>query len=466
MEDEEPALRELVAAAEAVGAETKITRILGLLEERFSDRAILFFTEYKATQSLLMSALMERYGESSVTFINGDERADEVRRPDGELRTLFEDRAEAARKFNAGEVRFLVSTEAAGEGIDLQERAYTLIHVDLPWNPMRLHQRVGRLNRYGQQHRVEVVSLRNPDTVESLIWERLDEKLARITLAHGQVMESPEDMHQLVLGMTSPSLFNELFAGASSVPRESLSQWFDQQTAQFGGQDVVRTLRDLVGNVRRFDFQQVSEQLPQVDLPDLRPFMEAALILNNRRPREEDGGLSFLTPDAWRDDRAVQSEYRGLLFDRRDRSADAQRRLVGVGHRALDQALRQASNRAATVTQLPTEVLERPLLVFRVRDRITGRDGGAPSIIVGLRPGPEKDDFVLMLDWQVLQLLNNLPLRRTLMNEPPAAPKQVEGAAVAAREADLVLRSRLSEVDHRFRFPEAELLAVLWCDGF
>jgi SNF2 family DNA or RNA helicase len=77
--------------------------------------------------------------------------------------------------FNAGRIRFLVSTEAGGEGIDLQERCSALIHVDLPWNPMRLHQRVGRLNRYGQQRPVEVVSLRNPDTVEAMIWQKLEQ---------------------------------------------------------------------------------------------------------------------------------------------------------------------------------------------------------------------------------------------------------------------------------------------------
>ena len=65
--------------------------------------------------------------------------------------TLRMTREEAAARFNAGEARFLVSTEAGGEGIDLQQACHTLIHADLPWNPMRLHQRVGRLNRYGQR---------------------------------------------------------------------------------------------------------------------------------------------------------------------------------------------------------------------------------------------------------------------------------------------------------------------------
>ena len=82
-------------------------------------------------------------------------------------------------------MRFLISTEAGGEGIDLQDRCHTLIHVDLPWNPMRLHQRVGRSTDTADQQ-VEVLTLRNPDTVESLIWEKLNEKIERISLALGR----------------------------------------------------------------------------------------------------------------------------------------------------------------------------------------------------------------------------------------------------------------------------------------
>jgi superfamily II DNA/RNA helicase len=126
----------------------------------------------------------------------------------GKVKSISEERTAASNKFNAGSVRFLVSTEAAGEGIDLQESAYTLIHVDLPWNPMRLHQRVGRLNRYGQKHRVEVMTLRNPSTVESLIWEKLNEKIDSIMQSVGEVMDEPEDLLELVLGMTSPKMFS------------------------------------------------------------------------------------------------------------------------------------------------------------------------------------------------------------------------------------------------------------------
>src|SRR5262249_37936003 len=151
-------------------------------------------------------------------------------------------------------------------------------HVDLPWNPMRLHQRVGRLNRYGQTKQVEVITLRNPDTVESRIWEKLNEKIENITLAFGHVMDEPEDLLQMVLGMTSPSLFRELFGEASDVPSKSLSNCFDQKTATFGGRDVIDTVKEIVGNCQRFDFQSVGKDLPPVDLPDLRPFFEGMLI--------------------------------------------------------------------------------------------------------------------------------------------------------------------------------------------
>ena len=232
--DEVGAIEELLAAADCVGEETKIERIVGEVDDSFGGRSVLFFTEYKATQALLMSALQERFGDGCVTFINGDGFVEGVLSASGGASTMTEDRRRAADRFNKGTVRFLVSTEAAGEGIDLQESCSTLIHVDLPWNPMRLHQRVGRLSRYGQANPVDVLSVRNPDTVESKVWECLDRKLDRITLAFQGGMEDPEDMRQLVIGMGSPRMYSNVFANGGQHEGR-LEQWFDAETARFGG---------------------------------------------------------------------------------------------------------------------------------------------------------------------------------------------------------------------------------------
>jgi len=463
MENEEPRLRELVAAADKVRRETKIDRIISILRKEYAGRRVLFFTEYKATQSLLMSALMREFGEASVTFINGDDRADEVIFPSGESRSIVVPRNDATDRFNAGEVRFLVSTEAGGEGVDLQESCHSLIHVDLPWNPMRLHQRVGRLNRYGQKEQVEVIVLRNPDTVEGRIWEILQGKMNEIMLALGHAMDEPEDLLQLVLGMTSPGLWRELFVDAHQVPKESLAQWFDHRTRQFGNADVIKTVQDLVGNCAKFDFQEASDQLPQTDLPALRPFFLLMLKLNRRRVEQRDDGLAFLTPEAWQSEPGVSSSYEGMVFSREIRGRDAARRVLGVGHKIMNAALRQARESCAAVATLPSETLSRPLLVYRIRDKVTGEQRTVRSVILGieLANGSASADTVLK-DWELLEKLNGLVGARGFRGRNSLPPGETSPIERALDRGFSLVREKAADLGVPFRFPEAEAIAVLW----
>ena len=146
---------------------------------------------------------------------------------------------------------------------------------------------------------VEVVSMRNPQTVESRDWEKLTTKLPKITAALSNVMADPEDLQQLVLGMTSPMLFNELFIEAANVSPEKFDDWFDRRTAQFGRHDALDTVRDLVGHAARFDFQEMSAKLPQVDLPAFKPFFVSMVKLNGRDVENAEHGISFKTPEPW-----------------------------------------------------------------------------------------------------------------------------------------------------------------------
>jgi superfamily II DNA or RNA helicase len=464
MEDEEPRLKELVAAAEAVTNETKISKILTILKEEFNDQPVLFFTEYKATQSLLMSALIEKYGKDSITFINGDGYAQDVIDDKGQMCTIYENRESAAEKFNSGQAHFLISTEAGGEGIDLQENCYTLIHVDLPWNPMRLHQRVGRLNRYGQKHQVEVISLRNPETVESIIWNKLDQKIENITLALGQVMDDPEDLHQLVLGMTSSSFFRNIFAEAHDVSPDSLSQWFDQETARFGGDDVLETVRNLIGNYSRFDFQQVSDKIPPLDLLALRPFMISMLTLNKRQVRQDGEAISFITPEAWSGEPGVRPRYENMIFDRQNRAKDGISKILGVGHKIIDQAIRQAKVSAVSLTALPEDVLNYPLIVFRINDQVTTSDGPVRAIVTGVEfdlqlSTPER----LLKDWQLLEQLNQLTEQRGV-KRPKSLIPQYDNVIITKviQLAKDYMETQFEQLDLPFKVPVVELWAVFW----
>ena len=402
LEDELPYLEALLQAAEQIDEESKIARIGEIIESQFSDRLILLFTEYKATQALMVSTLMARFGESSVGFINGDNRLEGVWRPSGEETVLTSNREMTADAFNQGRIRFLVSTEAGGEGIDLQERCHTLIHVDLPWNPMRLHQRVGRLNRYGQKNPVDVVTIRNPNTVESRIWGKLETKLNSIMTALGYAMDEPEDLMQMVLGMAGQSFFNELFTEGSSVQADRLDEWFDAKTQSLGGKSAIATVSDLIGHCQSFDLSQLDD-VPRKDLPDLVPFFHGALVKNRRRPEREGGAFSFKTPDAWLGAPGVRLRYEDLIFHRHPRNADESKRIVGVGHPAFDQALVQATEGEGGLA-LSREAAH-PLAVFQVQDAVTSRAGHLRQVAVGV----SVDDVgtpILLTDEQVLDVLN------------------------------------------------------------
>jgi SNF2 family DNA or RNA helicase len=151
MKDEIARLDEIIGYANEIEGETKVATLIKLIETRLDpEEPLLLFTEYKATQALVLSKLEARFGKGCAGFINGDERLavyDQERRE----RTITLSRDAAAADFNAGRTRFLISTEAGGEGIDLQERCAKLVHVDLPWNPMRL--RHARLDRCGLSER-------------------------------------------------------------------------------------------------------------------------------------------------------------------------------------------------------------------------------------------------------------------------------------------------------------------------
>lgn len=137
------------------------------LNERFSGEKILIFTESKDTLDYLESK-MKKWGYS-VNTIHGGMR--------------IEDRVKAESIFK-NETQLMVATEAAGEGINLQF-CRLMINYDIPWNPNRLEQRMGRIHRYGQRKEVYVFNLVISNTREGMVLNRLFAKLEEIKKALG-----------------------------------------------------------------------------------------------------------------------------------------------------------------------------------------------------------------------------------------------------------------------------------------
>ena len=458
MEDEIQRLDELVALSEGIANETKIERLLEMIGEEFAaEEPVLLFTEYKATQALVVNALHRQFGFGSATFINGDERLDGLEQASGVTKSISQPREHAADAFNAGKVRFLVSTEAGGEGIDLQERCAVLVHVDMPWNPMRLHQRVGRLSRYGQKRPVSVYILRNPQTVEARIWDLLNEKLERIQLALSSVMEEREDISQLVIGMAGNSLFNELFSGGQGLSNERLGAWFDQATATLGGRDVVETVRELLGSVSRFDFQQVGKDLPKVDLPDLEKFFTQIVGRHGRRIFRRDEGLEIKTPDEWKARSYVlRDKYEGLVFDRSLRGRNAASRVLGVGHPLFDIALQEARSLPATFACV--DGLAAPLLIVVVEDEVTGTGALVHRLVLGVTETEGNID--VLRDWELLRVLNTL-LPRSPSVDAPVAIEVEETVGRLKTALDAHLPSHVPTLRRPNSWPEMLLIPCL-----
>ncbi|MDB5097751.1 MAG: hypothetical protein JWM80_2172 [Cyanobacteria bacterium RYN_339] len=162
-------LKEYLALAEAIPISRKARAVGELIDRLEPNEQVVVFTEFRATQEHLVSYL-QGLGHEVVAFHGGlDANAKEA----------------AIKRFRDG-ARILVSTESGAEGRNLQF-CHVLINHDLPWNPMRVEQRIGRLHRLGQQHPVTIFNLSGNDTIEAELVELLAVKIRMFELVVGEL---------------------------------------------------------------------------------------------------------------------------------------------------------------------------------------------------------------------------------------------------------------------------------------
>jgi superfamily II DNA or RNA helicase len=160
-------LLDAAARCEQIGPDAKAEALLDWLyrlqsEEGDPELKGLVFTEFVPTQEMLRQFLTER--GVSVVCLNGSMDMEERKR----VQEAF-----------AKDARILISTDAGGEGLNLQF-CHVVINYDIPWNPMRLEQRIGRVDRIGQAHTVHAVNFVFEGSVEHRVREVLEQKLAII----------------------------------------------------------------------------------------------------------------------------------------------------------------------------------------------------------------------------------------------------------------------------------------------
>ena len=192
-------------------AETKVEKLLGALDVLWRanpDEKMVVFATYLGSVEMLGAEIDRRFPSKGVVVLKGGDHGAK--------------NAAEKRFKQVGGPKILICTAAGREGINLQH-ARVLFNFDLPWNPMDLEQRIGRIHRYGQRSTAQVYNLVLSDTIEGAIFLLLDTKLTEIARALGKVDERgqiAEDLRSQILGQLSTQVsYASLYAEALGDPQ-------------------------------------------------------------------------------------------------------------------------------------------------------------------------------------------------------------------------------------------------------
>lgn len=175
-------LKDILQQFQTTGEDSKLAKFKGILsKELLRHESVIVFTQYTDTMDYLRSFLGRLYG-SRLACYSG--RGGEVYRDD---RWQTVSKGSITDAFAEGKIQVLLCTESASEGLNLQTCG-VLINYDLPWNPMRVEQRIGRVDRIGQRYpAVQIYNLIYDGTVEAKVYGKLRERINAFTAVVGNL---------------------------------------------------------------------------------------------------------------------------------------------------------------------------------------------------------------------------------------------------------------------------------------
>jgi len=338
-------LEELINLAEEIiqnEEEIKLRQLketLQKLNKDFPNEKIIIFTEAKDTLEYLEKKIRE-WGYSVITIHGG---------------MSLEERINAEALFR-NEKQVLIATEAAGEGINLQF-CHLMINYDIPWNPNRLEQRMGRIHRYGQNREVYIFNLVNKDTREGEVLNRLFEKLEKIRDALGsdKVFDVISEIFE---GKNLSQLLLE--AAVNSRSQDEILKELEIKVDE----EYIKKIKDNLGDTlatRFIDYTRIKEMrdkaLEQKLIPEYTEnfFKKAFLLAGGKFSERKDGFLSIdrIPPEI----REIAKEdsfkrkygqllkgYRKITFDKDTAFKNPDAEFLSFGHPLFEATLKWIEN--------------------------------------------------------------------------------------------------------------------------
>ncbi len=263
--------------------ETKVEKLihaLGTLWRQDASERVVVFATYLGSVEMLGQEIERAYPGQGVVVLKGGDHGSKL--------------AAEKRFKQADGPKVMICTAAGREGINLQH-ARVLFNFDLPWNPMDLEQRIGRIHRYGQRHTAQVYNLVLSDTIEGKIFLLLNDKLTEIAKALGKVDERgevAEDLRTQILGQLSERLnYESLYTQAVSDPELKRTR-LELEAALSNAAEARQVVFELFQDLDRFsldDYQQFSDT--SEGMGEIVRFLRASLEEDGKSLADSEGGL-------------------------------------------------------------------------------------------------------------------------------------------------------------------------------
>ena len=269
--------------------ETKVEKLihaLGTLWRKDANERVVVFATYLGSVEMLGVEIEKAYPGQGVVVLKGGDHGSKIA---------------AEKKFKqANGPKVMICTAAGREGINLQH-ARVLFNFDLPWNPMDLEQRIGRIHRYGQRHTAQVYNLVLSDTIEGKIFLLLQDKLTEIAKALGKVDEHgdvAEDLRTQILGQLSERLnYESLYTQAVNDPELKRTR-LELEAALSNASEARQVVFELFQDLDRFtldDYQPFSDT--SKGMGELAAFLRAAVEEDGKRIAESGEGILAVMAD-------------------------------------------------------------------------------------------------------------------------------------------------------------------------
>jgi len=328
--NEDQKVKELISLIED-GPDRKFDTLVRAVEQirRANEREkIIIFTQYLETLFFLQEELGKYYGPEKIALIKGGPLEEKI--------------ASCESFWDENGAQFLICTSAGGEGINLQI-CRILFNYDLPWNPMAVEQRIGRIHRYGQTETAQVFNLVAEGTIEENVYSILEQKLLEIAKTIGKVDnltgEVTEDFRSEVLGYLGSSLnYNELYKEALiNRDYDRTEQEIIEAIKQ--AKEASDALRQLTQDLTTFNLENYIKLKGKYSLDDLRVFCEKAIISLGGSFIPSGEIVGIVVPPVLKKYPGVSSRYENATFSRKTATRKKGIELMGIGHPLIDALL-------------------------------------------------------------------------------------------------------------------------------